>query len=232
LIVRTHALAEKFLLYLITDDQGRSPQTLASLIEAAVRGGVTAVQIREKHAPHDVLKELILRASPICRHHGALLLLNATLWRDDLPLDLLDGLHLQNATWPAAPEAEPAQWIRSRHDLVLAYSAHSIEEMKTISATGVPVMTLSPIFDTPSKAGILEPLGPQSLVEARAALPDTVIVALGGISEQNVAQVINHGADGVALIRALLHAPNVEFAARRLRQELQKALQQRVPREK
>lgn len=217
-------LREKFRLYLITDDKGRSLQELTRIVEAALRGGVTAVQLREKHASVTQLFRMVEFIAPLCRQYGALFLLNAVLWHPELPYNLVDGLHVQASTWYPQPRSGIVEWLSSKGQAALVYSAHSVEEMTRLISTGVGAMTLSPIFSTPSKEGILAPLGTEALREARSRLPHATIIALGGIAPANVGDVIRAGADGVAVIRAILDDPDPEAAARRLRYEVDSAL--------
>lgn len=189
-----------------------------------MRGGVTAVQLREKRASATQLSRMIESLAPLCKQYGALFLLNAGSWYAELPLDLVDGLHLQASTWYPRPRSELIEWLSQKAQPVLVYSAHSVEEMTHVSTTGVCAMTLSPIFPTPSKEGILAPLGAAALREARSRLPRTTIIALGGIAPANVVDVVRAGADGVAVIRAILDDPDPEAAARRLRHEVDSAL--------
>ncbi|MCX7624727.1 MAG: thiamine phosphate synthase [Candidatus Sumerlaeaceae bacterium] len=218
-------LRERFRLYLITDDTGRPLRELIAIVEAALQGGVTAVQLREKHASVTDLSRMVESIAPICKRYGALFLLNAALWHPSLPLDQVDGLHLQASTWfPSSPKGALARWLAERPQAVVVYSAHSLEEMSRVFATGVRAMTISPIYLTPSKDGILSPLGPAAINVARRELPNATIIALGGIACENVAEVIAAGADGIAVIRAIFADSNPEVAARRLRHEVDLAL--------
>jgi thiamine-phosphate pyrophosphorylase len=211
-------LRDRFRLYLITDDRGGEADVLVARIEAALRGGVGAVQLREKKASPAQLARLIELIAPLCRRHDTPLLLNVTLWHPALPLELIDGLHFQAATWPPAHGSDLAAWFLPRRDgLLLVYSAHSVGELERVRREGISIATISPLYPTPSKEGILAPLGPAAVSQARAAAPDAVIIGLGGIDVHNAAEVVAAGADGVAVIRAVLAAPDPEAAARRLR---------------
>lgn len=221
------SLKDVFRLYLITDDAGRSARELAARVDAALRGGVTAVQLREKSVDRRALAEYVLRLGDVCKSRGVPLLLNGALWFPELPLDFIDGIHLQAATWPVSRHVGFANWLERHPALVRIYSAHSVEEAAAVAVAGVPAVTMSPIFPTPSKEGILPPLGVGYLESARRALSDTIIVGLGGIRVGNARDVIRAGADGVAVIRAILTQDQVERAAARLRQEVELALAER-----
>jgi len=187
-------------LCLITDDAGRPTGELAAIVEGALEGGVTAVQYREKSASAPVVADHLRVLSPICRRRGAPLILNASLLDAAVTagcLGLVDGVHYGRETWPLRARLAP--------HLPAGYSAHEIEEAFERLAEGAAYVTLSPIFDTPSKRGILPPRGVAWLREARQTLgPDAIIVALGGITADNAAEVLRAGASGVAVIRALM----------------------------
>jgi thiamine-phosphate pyrophosphorylase len=187
-------------LCLITDDAGRPTGELAAIVEGALEGGVTAVQYREKSASASVVADQLRVLSPICRRRGAPLILNASLLDAALTagcLGLVDGVHYGRETWPLRARLAP--------HLPAGYSAHEIEEARERLAEGAAYVTLSPIFDTPSKRGILPPRGVAWLREARRILgPDAIMVALGGITADNAAEVLRAGASGVAVIRALM----------------------------
>ncbi len=130
-------LRERFRLYIITDDSGNQPEALAQRLTAALRGGATAIQLREKHASPAEVGRLIELIAPVCCQYGALLLLNASCWHPSLPLSFVDGLHLQAATWPALENSPLGEWLRMRKDLILAYSAHSLQEIEQLEKAGL-----------------------------------------------------------------------------------------------
>ncbi|MCX7719423.1 MAG: thiamine phosphate synthase [Candidatus Sumerlaeaceae bacterium] len=190
-------------LCLITDDANRPTAELVAVVEGALDGGVTAVQYREKSADTVTVAEQLRALSPICRARNAPLILNASLLhaaRQADCLGLVDAVHYGRETWALRATLAP--------HLPAGYSAHEIEEAHMHLADGAAYVTLSPIFDTPSKRGLLPPRGIDWLREARQALgPDTIIVALGGITADNAAKVLAAGANGVAVIRAIMGDP-------------------------
>jgi thiamine-phosphate pyrophosphorylase len=112
----------------------------------------------------------------------------------------VDAVHYGRDTWALRSALAP--------HLPAGYSAHEIEEARVRLADGAAYVTLSPIFDTPSKRGLLPPRGTAWLREARKALgPHAILVALGGITAENAAEVLAAGANGVAVIRAIMGDP-------------------------
>lgn len=194
------------LLYLITDDAGRSPEQLETIVRQAICGGVTAVQLREKSASPELLEDYAARISKVCRGHSASFFLNADLLGKVRFDDRFDGLHCSQRTFPTSV-ASPA----------IGYSAHGPEEAARVLAKGSHFVTISPVFDSSSKSGIL-PAGGLDLVRStRAACGDATVIALGGIAPDNAEEAMRAGADGVAVISAIFASSEPESAAAALR---------------
>lgn len=195
-------------LYLITDDRGRRPQVLEEIVEQAIAGGVTAVQFREKCSAPSTCTRAFARLSKLCRDRKVPLLLNADmLGRFDVQSEY-DGVHYSERTLPLHADA-------AGH--LSGYSAHTVEEGLLAVTRGVRFLALSPIFDTPSKKGILESTGLPFLSETRKNLPKHTLLALGGITAENAGQCVQAGADGVAVIRAIMESSDPCAAAGKLR---------------
>lgn len=195
-----------FSLYLITDrHQCAAGFTLLSAAEAALQGGVSAVQLREKDlAP----KELLRRARQLrtlTARYGAQLLIND---RVDIALAAdADGVHL----------TEQSMDIRSARALLgpkrlIGVSTHSLQRARNAAEDGADFITFSPIYPTPSKAKYGEPQGVEKLraVCAEIKIP---VFALGGITPERHPEVLRSGATGIALISAIMGAPNPTAAA-------------------
>jgi thiamine-phosphate pyrophosphorylase len=202
----------------ITDDSAKPEDELVACISAAVAGGADGIQYREKRASVPRTRAVLNRLAGVCREGGAQLWLNA---------DCLEaagegarhatGIHYSARTWPDRLPGVPA-----------AYSAHEIAEAEAVLAEGATFVTLSPIFPTPSKAPFLMPRGCGWLQEARAILGDDApFIALGGIDLSNAAKAVEAGADGVAVIRAVMGATGARDAAGAIRRAVDTALAMR-----
>jgi len=204
-------------LYLITDDAARSPDELAQIVGAAIDGGVTAAQFREKALGPTLALRAFEAVARGCHEKNVPLLLNADLLgRVDYNGEL-SGVHYSDRTLPLHPSAR---------NCLCGYSAHGLDDAVTAFSHNVDFCTLSPIFPTPSKEGILDPVGTDCIKRTRKKLPGKVLIALGGIEESNVAQCMSAGATGIALIRAIMAAKDPKAAAARLRTIVEKCLQQ------
>ena len=195
-----------FNLYLITDrNQVAAGQTLSSVVEAALQGGVKAVQLREKDLSAAELLPMALELRELTRRYDARLLLN-----DHIELALsvhADGVHLGG-------HSLPTDVVRKRvgPELLIGVSTHSSAEITRASEQGADFVTFGPIFATPSKAAFGPPQGLDALTEACRVSPLPVF-ALGGISASRAAAVRQAGASGIALISAIIASPSPRAAA-------------------
>jgi len=189
-----------FSLYLITDRMQTAGRALPAVVAESLRGGLRAVQLREKDLAAGQLLELAVELRQLTREYGAKLLIND---RIDVALAAgADGVHLGKAGLPV-PEAR--RILGSKR--LIGYSAHSADEALQAQLDGVDFVTLGPVYHTPSKAQYGEPLGLSALSEA-VRLVTIPVFALGGVRSTSVAEVLSGGAHGVALISAIMAAPN------------------------
>ena len=167
---------------------------LLQLIEAAVNAGVSLIQIREKNLPVRVLAELCARASTVTRGSETKLLIND---RVDVALAYgADGVHLTSQSL----RATVARRI-SGADFIIGVSTHSVEEVLDARDGGADFAVFGPVFATPSKLHFGEPHGPEKLREISSSVSELRVLAIGGISLENVAECFAAGAVGVAAIR-------------------------------
>ncbi len=162
------------------------------------------MQLRERDLTTRALLALAEQLRELTRRCGAALLIND---RIDVALACdADGVHVPARSFSIAD----ARALLGRTRLI-GVSAHAAEDVAAATAAGADFAVLGPIYDTPSKRAYGAPLGPAVLAAARAnALP---LFAIGGIDRARVAAVRAHGADGVAVIRAVLAAADPAAAA-------------------
>lgn len=200
-----------FKLYLITDrKQAKMP--LLEAVRLALKGGVPAVQLREKDLPVRELLALAQELRSITREFGAKLFVNDHV---DVAVAVeADGVHLGRQSMPV----DAARKIVGSK-LLIGVSTHSVQEAKDAEAGGADFITYGPIFETPSKAHYGKPLGKSTIREVKYPI-NIPLFALGGIRNTNVLQVIAAGADGVALISSILAADDITAAARKFMQAI------------
>jgi thiamine-phosphate pyrophosphorylase len=189
-----------FSLYLITDSMQTAGRALPAVVADALRGGLRAVQLREKGLAGCQLFELAGELRKVTREYGAKLLIND---RIDIALAVdADGVHLGRGTLPVTV----ARRILGSAQII-GYSAHSLTEAQQAERDGADFITFGPIYATPSKAAYGEPLGLERLSEVARSLAIPVF-ALGGVKISSVPEVLSAGARGIALISAIIAARN------------------------
>jgi thiamine-phosphate pyrophosphorylase len=189
-------------LYLVT---GARPD-LGELLEAAVRGGVDLVQVREKELADGALLRVLEEARAVTRRLGVPLVVND---RPDLAVLVgADAVHLGQDDLPVASAR--------RFVLPVGLSTHTIAELERAEADYIGV---GPVFATPTKPG-RQAVGLE-LVRHAAAFARTPWFAIGGIDEANVAEVVAAGASRIAVVRAITDAEDPERTARALREALE-----------
>jgi thiamine-phosphate pyrophosphorylase len=194
--------------YLVTDRKQSGGRDLVEVLSQAIRGGVRAIQLREKDMDTIEQYRLAERLMPVCREAGAALLIND---RVDLAMALdADGAHL---TRKSLPPYDARKLLGS--DRLLGISCHSLSDVQEAAMGGADFIVLGPVFEAPSKTPYGPPLTPVILREA-SALTSVPILAIGGIRASRVPEVIAAGADGVAVISAVLAAPDPAAAAAEL----------------
>ncbi len=206
-------LASVHLCAITQSDPGRGRGHVAVAREA-LRGGADMIQIRDKYGS---LRELLPQAREIrglCRAHGALFIVND---RIDLALAVdADGAHVGQEDLPAAA----ARALLSGR--LLGVSTHDLVQAKTAVAAGADYIGFGPMFGTQSKDTGYTPRGVAMLQEIAGAVT-VPIIAIGGITSENVGSVIAAGATAPAVISAIAGASDIAEAARQFRAEVARA---------
>ena len=197
-------------LYVITDARLSRGRTHLDVVRAAIQGGATVVQYREKGATTRLMVEEARGLRELCRGAGIPLIIND---RVDVALAVgADGVHLGVDDMPVA--------IARRllgPDKLIGHSPETLEQVRTSEADGADYLGVGSVFGTATKPDAGPPIGLSGL-ERVIAVVSIPVVGIGGITIQNAAQVIQAGAAGVAVISAVVAAEDVEAAARRLRE--------------
>lgn len=193
--------------YLITNRYALPPgKDLIDTLEEALKGGVRAVQLREKDLSSKELFELARRVRDLTAHYNALLFIND---RMDVAMAVgADGVHLGGHSMPVGVVREMVG-----RNLLIGASTHSIEELDVARAGGADFVTFGPVYYTPSKAPYGDPVGVEALREACRHSDGFPVLGLGGIVQDRVEEVISAGAKGVGVISAIISAANPRSAA-------------------
>ena len=194
-------------LYVITGDRGDELET-ARIVEAALDGGATIIQLRKKSMPMVEQYRLALALRTLTLAHEALLIIND---HADLAIAAdADGVHLgQDDLPPDAVRALPGFEGR-----LIGRSTHSLGQAQLAMNEGADYIAVGPVYPTPTKEGRAA-VG-TALVSRVAGIVDRPFVAVGGIDHDNAAAVVEAGAHAIAVVRAVYDAVDPAEAARRL----------------
>lgn len=200
--------AEMLRLYAVTDRAWVGKLTLPQQVEAALKGGATCVQLREKNlADSSVLAEA-REISALCKQYRVPFILN-----DNVALAAqcgADGVHL------GQEDMDPAQARRILGpDAIIGVSAHNVAEAKAAVAAGADYLGCGAMFATTTKTNVTA-LPKETLRAICTAVP-VPVVAIGGISKQNLLSLAHCGEAGVALVSAIFAAEDIEEECRELR---------------
>ncbi len=200
-------------LMLITDRARLRGRTLQEVASQAVAGGVGVVQLREKDLTGGELHQLAATLRAVLRGR-ALLLVND---RADVALAVgADGVHLPEQSVPIKAVREMVG-----EACVVGRSVHSVEAARRAEGEGVDFLQVGTVYGTASKPDAA-PAGVRSIRDVAEAV-GVPIVAVGGITAENASEVIEAGADGIAVIGAIMDADDPTSAAAGLRCALDEA---------
>ncbi len=191
-------------LYLVTDDQ-QDLATLKRVVRKAVEGGVTMVQVREKHGDVRAFIERAQAVKDILKDTNVPLIIND---RVDVALAVdADGVHLGQSDMPAIIARELIG-----PNKILGLSIENEEQLAEANSLPIDYIGLSAIFATPTKTDTKKHWGIDGLKMALETI-SLPIVAIGGINESNIPQLSATGVHGLALVSAICHAEDPKAAS-------------------
>jgi len=197
-----------FSLYLVTDRGLSRGRSNLDVVKAAVNGGVSCVQLREKKCS---TREFIAEALKLKQLLAADLIPLIINDRVDVALVIdADGVHLGQSDMAI----EDARKLLGPSKTI-GVSAECLDDARDAQAAGADYIGISPVFSTSTKKDTAPPLGLDG-VRAISRVVDIPLVGIGGIGVHNGAQVIQAGASGIAVVSAVVSAPCPETAARDL----------------
>ncbi|HBB32708.1 MAG TPA: thiamine phosphate synthase [Cyanobacteria bacterium UBA8803] len=218
---RRHRLLDQAYLYLVTS----SSEQLFFTVEAALQGGLTLVQYREKNADDTVRLSHAQKLRQICHHYGALFIMND---RVDLALAVdADGVHLGQQDVPIAL----ARQLLGPQRLIGRSTTNS-DEMQRAIAEGADYIGVGPVYETPTKEG--KPAAGLDYVKYAAKNSPIPWFAIGGIDPTNLNDVLAAGAQRVAIVRAIMQAEQPTlltqyFLSQLAKEQTLRRIQSRLP---
>jgi thiamine-phosphate pyrophosphorylase len=198
----------KFDLYVVTDRNKANGLAHAEIARRATKGGANVIQLRDKHLSRRELYLTALEVRQVTRENNAAFIVNDSL---DVALAAkADGVHLGQDDLPleAARRIAPESFI-------IGVSVGTVAQAVRAEDEGADYIALSPIFDTSSKDDAGRGRGLEVLKEIKRAV-EIPVIAIGGIDKKNLPSVIRTGADGAAVITAVVGQKDIEAAAREL----------------
>lgn len=195
-------------LYAVTDRAWVGKQTLYEQVEAALKGGVTCVQLREKELSEEDFLAEAKEIKELCSRYHVPFFINDNV---DVAIKCqADGVHV-------GQEDMKASDVRAKvgDQMIIGVSAHSVEEAVEAVKNGADCLGVGAMFTTSTKedASVL----PKETLRAICEAVDVPVVAIGGIGESNILELAGTGADGVALVSAIFGAADIEAQCRKLR---------------
>ncbi len=197
-------------LYLVTDRGLSCGRRTCDIVREAIAGGVSCVQLREKNCSTRLFIEEARLLKDMLQPLGIPLIINDRL---DVAMAVgADGVHLGQKDMSIADARRLAGTA-----LIIGISAESLADARRAEAEGADYIGISPVFATPTKHDTAPPLGLAGVRQIRQAVGGLPLVGIGGITMDNVAAVIAAGADGVAVVSAIVAAVCPRTAAAALK---------------
>ncbi|MGN0469854.1 MAG: thiamine phosphate synthase [Acutalibacteraceae bacterium] len=198
---------KNMLLYAVTDRMWTGKKTLYEQIEEALKGGITCLQLREKKLDEEEFLEEALKIKSLCNSYNVPFIINDNV---DIALKCgADGVHVGQHDM----QAENVRKLVGE-DMIIGVSARTVEQAVLAEKNGADYLGVGAVFNTSTKTDA-NSVSFQTFSEICKSV-SIPIVAIGGISSENILQLSGLGADGVALVSAIFSAENIEQECRKL----------------
>ncbi len=198
-------MTEALRLYLVTDQASLRGRTLADVVLAAVRGGVSCVQLREKTLATRDFVALALAVKDLLAPFDVALVVN-----DRLDVALACGAHGVHLGQSDMPVALARQLLPP--GVFIGLSVENLADVARAVRQPVDYLGISPVYATPTKTDTAAPWGLAGVCQVRA-MTGLPLVAIGGIHQGNAAELLQAGVDGLAVISAICSAADPGAAA-------------------
>ena len=212
---QTHIKPEELLLYAVTDRHWLNGATLISQVEAALKGGATLIQLREKNLDDKAFYQEALEIQKLCKEYKVPFVIN-----DNVELAKkigADGVHVGQSDM----EALDVRKVLG-DDKIIGVSAQTVEQAELAEKHGADYLGVGAVFPTGSKNDATE-VSFETLQEIceHVHIP---VIAIGGITRDNVVELSQSGICGIAVISAIFGQTNIEAATADLKKQTKKML--------
>ena len=204
------------LLYAVTDRSRLGGHTLYQDVEAAIKGGATFVQLREKKLDEEHFLEEAKEIKELCRRYHVPFVINDNV---DIALAMdADGVHVGQSDMEAGSVRE-----KLGPDKIIGVSAQTVEQAVLAQQRGADYLGVGAVFPTGSKDDAVEVS--HDTLRAICETVDIPVIAIGGISAENVKELAGSGICGIAVISAIFAQPDIEAATKELKEQTTKMLE-------
>ncbi|MEA2048079.1 MAG: thiamine phosphate synthase [Campylobacterota bacterium] len=188
-------------LYVITDDTLTPDATLFEQVEAALKGGATIVQLRDKHNPIKIVREKAIKIQKLCHQYHALFVLNDKV---DMAIELqCDGLHIGKS------DHERFDEIRKAFKGIIGISCYAdIPKAKDFQDRGADYVAFGSFYTSPTKP--TSNIIPLEIIRDAKKQLHIPVCAIGGININYIADIMEHKPDMVSIISDIWNAENIE----------------------
>lgn len=199
---------QSMLLYAVTDRAWVGKQSLYEQVESALKGGATCIQLREKELNNEDFLAEAFELSALCKAYSVPFFIN-----DNVEVAICckaDGIHVGQEDMAVAQVRD-----KVGSDMIIGVSVHTVEEALSAVSNGADYLGVGAMFSTSTKqdADVLT----KEILHDICAAVDVPVVAIGGISKENIGKLARTGVDGVALISAIFGSDHIEKECRLLR---------------
>ena len=203
-------------LYAVTDRSWLGEETLYSQVEQALKGGATFIQLREKELDEEAFLQEAIELKELCHRYHVPFVIN-----DNVELAKkvdADGVHVGQSDM----EAGDVRKVLGE-DKIIGVSAKTVEQALLAQERGADYLGVGAVFHTGTKKDASE-VSHATLMEICDAV-DIPVVAIGGITKENVAELKGSGIDGVAVVSAVFACENIETGTEELRKAVENILE-------
>jgi len=211
----TNCRKEDMLLYAVTDRSWLNGETLYAQVEKALKGGVTFVQLREKALDEQAFLEEAKEIQKLCEQYHVPFVINDNV---EIAAQIgADGVHVGQSDMEAGDVRE-----KLGPDRIIGVSAQTVEQAVRAQERGADYLGVGAVFQTGSKADAVEVS--HETVRAITEAVDIPVIAIGGITKDNVSELSGTGICGIAVISAIFAQEDIEGAARVLKERTEAAV--------
>ena len=206
---------EDLLLYAVTDRSWLGDESLYSQVEKAIKGGATFIQLREKQLDIENFKQEAIKIKSICNKYDVPFVINDNV---DIALEIdADGVHVGQSDMEAGS-------VRKKlgADKIIGVSASNVEQALLAEKNGADYLGVGAVFPTSSKDDAAEVS--KSMLKDICNAVHIPVIAIGGITRDNVMELRGSGIVGVAVISAIFAKPDIVEATKDLKEQVMKTV--------